>query len=364
MSLALKYRPRTFEDVVGQKAVSVILSAMIKQEKLAPVLLFTGPSGVGKTSMARIVAAALNPDSVEDVHNRNHMFVKEIDGASNGSVEAIRSLKVDLSYQSMGHTVIIIDEVHAISSNAFDALKDMLETGFSHVTFILCTTEEHKLEKAIRHRCDRYAFKLAGIDDLISRMQHVASSEGINVSTELLEALAHRSEGSFREALMMLDQVWAGNITTVGEYNELHGDIDFGPGLIESTLRGPANALDKLESILRYTNTEEITDRTVETLRDLIMLRGGVTPNMPEHMLETRTKLAKKFDLTMLVKGISIVWDLKTKLAETDSVRGLEMVYAMLGQIFKQEEIKIVAPKPQESNELSFEDLKRLTAEI
>lgn len=361
MSLALKYRPQTFEDVVGQKAPSVILSAMIKQGKLAPVLLFTGPSGVGKTTMARIVAAEIHADAKEDVHNKVHPFVQEIDGASNGSVEDIRRLKQELNYATMGHKVIIIDEVHAISSNAFDALKDMLESGPANVTFILCTTEEHKIEKAIRHRCDRYAFKQASVDDLISRMQHVASLEDINVSTALLEALAHRSEGSFRASLMMLDQVWAAGITTVEEYNELHGDIDFGPGLIEGTLSGPSSALDKLEGVLRYTNSEEVVDRTVETLRDLIVLHGGITPKLPTHMIDARMKLAKKIPLTSLVKGISIIWDLKTKLADTDSVRGLEMAYAMLGEIFKQEDIKAVI-KPKTDEVLSLEELQRLTS--
>lgn len=360
MSLALKYRPRTFTDVVGQKAPSVILPAMIAKAKLAPVLLFAGPSGVGKTSMARIVAAALNPGTEEDVHQGTHPLVLEIDAASNGSVEAIRSLKRDLSYAAVGHRVIIIDEVHAISSNAFDALKDMLEFPAPGITFILCTTEEHQIEKAIRHRCDRYAFKQASIEDLLTQLHDVVAKEGINVSTELLDAIAQRSEGSFRESLMMLDQVWSGNITTVEEYNELHGEIDFGPSLIASTLNGPSAALNKLEDILRFTNTEAVVDRTVETLRDLILLRGGMSLRFSGNALAQREKLAKAFDLSLLVKGISVIWDLQTKLSNTDSVRGLEMAYAMLGEIFKKEDIKAVV-KPKDET-LSFEQMQQLTA--
>lgn len=362
MSLALKYRPRRFEDVVGQKAASVILSAMIKQDKLASVLLFTGPSGVGKTSMARIVAAEIHSDAKEIVHAGDHPFVLEIDAASNGSVEAIRNLKRDLSYATLGHKVIIIDEAHAISPEAFAAMLHMLENPTGQVTFILITTEAHKIPKTIRHRCDSYQFKLASVVDLLSRLQDVVAKEQINVSTELLEVLAQRSEGSFREALMMLDQVASSGITTVEDYNELHGEIDFGPGLIASTLLGSAAALDKLESILRYTNTEEVIDRTVETLRDLILLRGGLELKQSGTMLAQRQKLAKQLDLSDLVKGISIIWDLQTKLTQTDSVRGLEMAYAMLGEVFKRQiAVPVMAPIRQDEA-LSFEEMQRLTA--
>lgn len=361
MSLALKYRPKTFDDVVGQKAASVILAAMINKGKLAQGLLFTGPSGVGKTSMARIVAATLNPDAEEDVHAGTHPFVLEIDAASNGSVEAIRELRKSLEYATPAHRVIILDEAHAMSDEAFTTLLNMLEKEKPGVTFILITTESHKIPKTIRHRCDSYSFRKASIEDLISRMHDVVAKEQINVSTELLDLLAQRAEGSFREALMMLDQTWTAGITTIEEYNELHGEIDFGPGLIQSTLSGPAAALDRLEGVLRYTHSAEIVDRTVETLRDLILIKGGIIPNYTGDMLESRQKLVKAFNLAQLVKGISIVWDLQTKLNQTDSVRGLEMVYAMLGEIFKREQAKTVVP-PKLDEVLSLEDMQRLTA--
>jgi len=360
MSLALKYRPQQFSDVVGQKAPSVILAAMIAKNKLPPVLLFTGPSGVGKTSMARIVAAALNPGSEKDVHEGVHPFVLEIDGASNGSVEAIRTLKKDLSFISGGHRVIIIDEVHAISSNAFDALLNILEEVPSNVTFILCTTEEHNIEEAVRHRCDRYSFKKASIDDLLVRMQDIVAKEQIQISTELLEAIAHRSEGSFREALMMLEQVWVSGLTTVEQYNELHGDIDFGPSLIASCLKGPSAALDKLDKILRHTNSQEIVDRSVETLRDLIMLKGGIELRISKKSQMTRSAIARQVPIEHLVKCISIIWDLQTKLANADQIRGLEMAYCMMGEVLKREEL-VVAPISTEEEILSLEDLQRLT---
>jgi DNA polymerase III subunit gamma/tau len=360
MDLALKYRPRTFQDVVGQKAPSAILAAMIQKNNLAQALLFTGPSGVGKTSMARIVAAALNPESAEDVHNGTHPFVLEIDAASNGSVEAIRKLRSDLEFAVPSHRVVILDEAHAMSDEAFTTLLNMLEKKKTGLTFILITTESQQIPTTVRHRCDTYHFKKASIEDVLSRMQYVVAKENINVSTELLDLLAQRSEASFREALMMLDQSWTAGITTVEEYNELHGEIDFGPGLIACALSGSAAALVKLEGVLRYTHPTEVISRTVETLRDIIVLKGGGNLNCSGDMLESRTRLSKKLDLTECVKAISIIWDLQTKLSNTDPVRGLEMAFAMLGEILKREEVKsIIPPKPEQT--LTLEDMQRLT---
>lgn len=360
MNLALKYRPREFKDVVGQRAPSAILSVMIQKKRLASALLFAGPSGVGKTSMARIVAAELNPDAKDAVHAGTHPNVLEIDGASNGSVEAIRTLKKDLTYSSIGHRVIIIDEVHAISGHAFDALLNLLEFTPKNVTFILCTTEEHNIEDAVRHRCDPYTFVKASVSDILTRLQDIVALEQINVSAELLEVLAVRSEGSFRKSQMLLDQVWGAGISSLETYNQLYGDIDFAPSLIASTLQGPSSALNKLETILYYTNPEEIVNDCVQTLRDLILLKSSIEPKIASGVLPVRKKLAKAFNTEELVKAMTVFWDLQTKLSNTDQVRGLEMVFAMLGQLFNRTIINTI---PQDET-LSLEDLQRLTEQM
>lgn len=334
LNLALKYRPHRFEDVVGQRATTTILAAMIAKNSLAQVLLFTGDSGVGKTTMARIIAAQLNSEAAQDVRQGTHPSVLEIDGASNGSVAAIRDLKKDLNFAVLGNRVIIIDEVHSISSSAFDALKEMLEFPPANVYFILCTTEAHKLEPAIRHRCDRYNFKKASVEDLRDRLNYVVDQESIDIDSAMIELIAQRSEGSYREALMLLQQVWKGDIHNIEEYNELQGEVDYGPSLIASALGGPSSAIVKLESILRHTNTEEVADRAVETIKDVILLKSGIALSYSGKALDDRVQLMK-VDISLLVKIIKILWDLQTKLGAGDPVRGLEMAFTLIGEILK-----------------------------
>lgn len=359
MNLALKYRPKQFSDVVGQRATSVILEAMINKQVLSQVLLFTGASGVGKTSMARIIAAQLNSEGATDVHEGTHPAVLEIDAASNGNVEAIRQLKRGLAYAMEGHRVIIIDEAHAMSAEAFAALLNLLEFPPSHVTFILITTEAHKIPVTIKHRCDTYMFKKASIEDLRQRLDKIVAEEAITIDEELLDLLAQRSEGSFREALMLLEQVWHGSITSVSEYNKLRGEIDYGPSLIASATGGPSVALDKLEIILRHTNTEEILDRTIETLRDLIMLKGNLNLTISGQALEVRKTLASKLGSDQLLKAMRIVWDLQTRLSAGDPVRSLELAYSLIGDTLKVEvHVPSVVAKNTNSTVMSLEAIR------
>lgn len=332
MNLALKYRPKTFADVAGQRAVSVVLQAMIQKGRLSQVLLFTGASGVGKTSMARIVAAQLNADASEDVFAGTHPAVLEIDAASNGSVERIRNLRKDTSYAIPGHRVVVLDEIQAISDQGFSALLNLLEFPPPNVTFILITTESHRVPKTIRHRADRYNFKAATVEEIHDRLTLVKQKESFNVEDDLLTLIAERSEGSYREALMLLDQVTIAEISSVDEYNNLQGEVDYGPTLIRSALSGPVTALSQLESVMRYTTTDSIIDRTGETLRDLILIKGGSKLQYTGKALDVRVELATKLGTDQLLKAIHIIWDLQTKLSNGNPVRGLEMAYAIIGE--------------------------------
>jgi len=344
MTLALKYRPKEFKDVVGQHATAAILSAMIAKDKLSQVLLFTGPSGVGKTSMARIVASQINSEGAQEVHEGRHPAVIEIDAASNGSVDAIRELKRNLNYSSAGNKVVIIDEVHSISDQAFDALLHLLEFPPKNVIIILCTTEPQALEPAIRHRCDRYFFKRASLEDLKSRLTYVIEQEGINIDDSLVNLIAQRSEGSFRESLMLLEQVWLAEITSVEQYNLLHGNIDFGPTLLLSAVGGPISALKKLEETAYYVNSDEIADRIIETIKDIMLLKAGITSCYEGNALAERQMLASKLNLGQLLKAMKIMWELQTKLALNDPMRSLEMAFSIVGEAFAG---AIVEPQPQ-----------------
>lgn len=330
MNLALKYRPKTFSEVVGQNAISAILNAMIRKGILSNALLFTGPSGVGKTSMARIVAAALNESTAEDVHEGLHPSILEIDAASSGSVAAMRDLKHSLNYATLGHRVVILDECHAISDEGKAVLLNLLESLPSNVTFILLTTESHKIPVQVRHRCDEYSFKKASVPDLFKKLQDVCDKESIILDSDLLIMIAERSEGSFRESMMLLKQVWASGVTSIEQYVALHGEHDCGPKLLESGLQGPSAGVAALQEALWMLDSSQITDSLISTLGDLLLLNRNHVINLSGSALDVRKDLAMRLDQGKILKCLRILWDLQTKLVGTDPARGLLMAFSMI----------------------------------
>jgi hypothetical protein len=138
---------------------------------------------------------------------------------------------------------------------------------------------------------------------------------------------------------MILEQLALGDIKDIQTYNKLQGEIDFGPSLIRSTLQGSASALVKLEEVLTYASPEDIVDRTIETLKDLMLLNGGIELSYSDEALEARNSLVKHLGSNLLLKGMKIIWDLQTKLGAANKVRSLELAYSLLGEIFKVEEL-------------------------
>ena len=221
---ARKYRPQTFDSVVGQQALTQTLQNAIRQNHLAHAYLFCGPRGVGKTTCARIFAKTincLNPVNGHDACNecescrafneQRSFNIHELDAASNNSVEDIRSLidQVRIPPQIGKYSVYIIDEVHMLSSGAFNALLKTLEEPPSYAIFILATTEKHKVPATILSRCQVYDFNRITIPDTIHYLQSVAENEGIKVSEEALNILAQKADGGMRDALSIFDQLVA-----------------------------------------------------------------------------------------------------------------------------------------------------------
>ena len=221
--LARRWRPQTFDEVVGQEAVTRTLKNALQQGRVAHAILFAGPRGVGKTTTARILAKALNCDSGPTPEPCNQCLncreitagaavdCVEIDGASHTGVEHVRDLQEQLIYQPVrGRTkVYIIDEVHMLSLSAFNALLKTLEEPPPKVVFILATTEPHKVPPTIHSRCQRYDFRRIGQGLLAERLRAIAEAERVDVAPEALAALARAADGSLRDAQSILDQVIA-----------------------------------------------------------------------------------------------------------------------------------------------------------
>ncbi len=219
---ARKYRPSQFNSVVGQEHISSTLKNAIKNNHVAQAFLFTGPRGVGKTTCARILAKALNCinltqdfepcnecDSCKSFNNNASMNIYELDAASNNSVDSIRSLveQVKIPPQGGKYKVYIIDEVHMLSSQAFNAFLKTLEEPPSYAKFILATTEKHKIIPTILSRCQIYDFRRIVVEDITKHLEYVAKSENVDYEVEALNIIAQKADGGLRDALSIFDQM-------------------------------------------------------------------------------------------------------------------------------------------------------------
>ena len=203
---ARKYRPVNFDDVVGQEIITTTLKNAIKNNKLAQALLFTGPRGVGKTSCARIVAREINNFEIDDDNTYN---IFELDAASNNGVEGIRNLidQTRIPPQIGKYKVYIIDEVHMLSSGAFNAFLKTLEEPPAHCIFILATTEKHKIIPTILSRCQIYNFKRISTEHIITHLKEICKIEDIKYEDNALIQIASKCDGAMRDALQLFDKV-------------------------------------------------------------------------------------------------------------------------------------------------------------
>ncbi|WP_346671140.1 DNA polymerase III subunit gamma/tau [Faecalicoccus acidiformans] len=221
-ALYRKYRPQTFDEVVGQKHIIQTLKNAIVQDRIAHAYLFCGPRGTGKTSIAKIFAKMLNCEDKEHapcgeclncqmVQNGSHPDIIEIDAASNNGVDEVRDLIDRVKYAPMQGTykIYIIDEVHMMTTGAFNALLKTIEEPPAHVVFILATTEPNKVIPTIISRCQRFDFNKVSLQDLITRLQIVCRSEKIDIDEEAVYLIAQLSDGGMRDALSILDQCTA-----------------------------------------------------------------------------------------------------------------------------------------------------------
>ncbi len=243
--IARKYRPTTFDEVIGQQHITRTLKNAISIGRVGHAFLFSGPRGVGKTTTARILARALNCENgptptpcnecsaCKQISAGNYLDVVEIDGASNNSVDDIRELREKVRYTpaSGRYKVYIIDEVHMLSTPAFNALLKTLEEPPAHVKFIFATTEPQKLPATIISRCQRFDFKKIPLADIIANLTDISAREGIDIGHSSLHKIARAAEGSMRDAQSILDQVVASSDQGIAD-----ADIDRILGLVDRVL--------------------------------------------------------------------------------------------------------------------------------
>ncbi len=332
--LARKWRPQLFEEVIGQRHITQTLQNAISQKRVAHAFLFTGARGVGKTSSARILAKALNCEkglrtnpcnectTCQEVTHGTSMDVIEIDGASNRGIDEIRELRENVRYTpaKSRYKIYIIDEVHMLTKEAFNALLKTLEEPPPHIIFIFATTEPHKIPATILSRCQRYDFKRIPFREVIGSLNRIVEKEKIQISQRGLLSIAQESEGSLRDAQSLLDQAiaYAGGKIRDEDIAEVLGLIDrkILSDIIEAIAdRDVERCMEVIEHVYHFGyDLQHFCRELLQYLRNLILIKVSEHPEglmeLPEEEFMLLKKQAEKFKFdqlnhlfTLLLKG-------------------------------------------------------------
>lgn len=350
--LALKYRPQKFNEVIGQEETIKTLKSAANNGSLGHSLIFAGTRGCGKTTTARILAKFANCEKVFPSHvfdrsaeekplsyffgistpqqdepcgecqsckmieQHSHIAVQEIDAASNTGVDNVREIIENIRYSAKGHKVIILDEAHMLSKNAFNALLKTLEEPPPGVTFILSTTEPHKLIPTVRSRCQLYEFKDVEVDVLQGYYETISQNEGLDLSSEVLHDVAIRAEGSVRDGLTLLQKYLS------GEEVESHSSVYF--ELVSSLYQGDVATSLALVGDLRKKEDARVIIQTLEKWFYWCSLENfGMKTPARQHFPEGQNMV---FDLTHLQNLFNVCLDVERNFTATPNSKSvLEM---------------------------------------
>ena len=313
---ARKWRPQSFEEVLSQDHVTITLKNAIDTDRIGHAYLLTGPRGVGKTTTARILAKALNCekgptstpcqkcDSCRSITAGNHMDVREIDGASNRGIDQIRDLREKARYATASgkYRIYIIDEVHMLTKEAFNALLKILEEPPDSVVFIFATTQPRKVPDTILSRCQRFDFRRIPVSDMSEYLQSEAASEGITLDNTALSLVCRASGGSMRDALSLMDQLvsFSGNDIKGEEVSKLFGMVktELLADITSSILTGStSSAIDHVSGALAEGySVDELLDALIVFLRNLLLVAAGAQNSLsdvPESEIRLLLKLAE-----------------------------------------------------------------------
>src|SRR5437868_3945728 len=363
--IARKFRPQVFEDVVGQKPIVQTLRNAIQMERIGHAYLFSGPRGVGKTTTARILAKGLNCEkgpiitpcnqcaSCQEIASGKSIDVFEIDAASNTGVDNIRELRESAKYVAARsrYKIFIIDEVHMLSTSAFNALLKILEEPPPHVIFIMATTERHKLPATILSRCQQFVFRTIPSAEIQTHLRQIADREGVKIDDRALSYIVKASEGSMRDAQSLLDQIisFSGQQVVDEDVRDVLGFIP--SEILERTMQALAARDSKslLETagivVDQGLNLQQYVREFIGRIRDLLVVKLGLVEKILGSAEEKRAlaALAGSFSEQDLIRFFDMLLRLENELRWTSQPRfHLEVGLVKLAKVGHVREIEEV----------------------